>query len=305
MSTSTLPAATPTSQPDGYPFHIGTRYVPGVDADGNPTITPVPLTEEDFLHPLEGDRFMLNDAHWLAVTYLYSAIQTACRNRPGVHVLGDHRIDWQHEGIRAHGPDLAVFNNFPADWDPYLGTFPVVDQQAETLAVFEATSESTRKVDIGNKFEEFAEVGIPYYLIVDTAEPTGAREIRGYHLSRGRYRAMKSDDALGYFVPGLKMWFRWDADTDRVVAADEDGHDIPNAPELANQLAEERQLAVAERKRADAERKRADDERKRADDERKQTEVERKRADSAENRADELAKELASLRAQLADKNGS
>ena len=287
MSTATPFLGDPTTaKPDGYPFHIGTRYLQGVDEDGKRTVTPVPLSEEDFLHPQEEDRFMLTDAHTQAVFYIVSAIQMVTRNRPGIRVLSDHRVDWQYEDIPAHGPDIVAFDNFPSDWDPYLGTFPVVDFDVETLVVFEVTSESTRHIDLGKKFDEFTLVGIPYYLIVDVAEPTGARGIRGYHLNGShRYQEMRRDATLGFMVPGLRMYFRWDAEADRVVAADEDGRDIPYAPELADQL--------------DGERQRADDAEIRSDRMELRAESAEQQAQAEKKRADQLAQELSELRAKL------
>jgi len=271
--------------PDGFPFHIGERPVVTRDAQGKIIdVTFVPLTEEDFLHPQEEDRFMLTDAHSIAVAYLRYAIETHCSKRPGIHVLSDHRIDWQQGKIKPHGPDVVAFDNFPSDWDPSEGTFPVVDRGAEVLVVFEVTSESTREIDFGKKFEEFAKVGIPYYLIVDTAEPSGAIEILGYQLSGRKFKEMPRDPDLGYFIPGLKMWFRWDDDDNRVYATNEAGANIPEGPEYKAMLEAEKQRGDAEQRRADTAELRAD--------------TAELRAEAEKQRADELARELAELRSR-------
>ena len=52
------------------PFRIGYRYVRSVGPDGRENSVMVPLTEEDFLHPQEGDRFMTNELHMETMTYL-------------------------------------------------------------------------------------------------------------------------------------------------------------------------------------------------------------------------------------------
>ena len=263
--------------PDGYPFHIGTRVICHRNDAGDIVEREfVPLTEEDYLHPEEEDRQMLVEAHYTAAHYLLHALQIVSGDRPELKIFCDHRIDWQIEGLKPLGPDIVVFDNFTRTWDPYRATLPVRDFGAKVIAVFEVTSPSTRHIDFEAKFEAFADVGIPYYLIVDTAEPNGEPQILGYRLSRGQYRPMHRDAKLGYMVPPLKMYFRWQ--DDRVIAADEDGQDIPDGPELAA-------LYEAEAERANAQTERAN--------------AEALRANAETARADALAAELAELKAKL------
>jgi colicin import membrane protein len=274
----------PLRRPPEYPFHIGYRPVIGVDADGTPTYTEVPLTEEDFLHPQEGDRFMLVDAHQLALVYLVHALRLGCRHLPAVRVFTDHRIEWQVPGVLPHGPDAVLFDRFTAAWDSHEGTLRVRDTGADVLAVFEVTSESTRHIDFGQKFAEFARAGVPYYLIVDVAEPNGNADVLGFRLVNGSYRPMRRDPALGYFLPRVGLSLRW-AD-DRLIVADEDGRDIPDSREAGLELDALAAEALAEKERADAEKVRAD--------------AEKQRADAEKARAEELARELAELKARLA-----
>ncbi len=262
MATETLEQPA-TKLPDGYPFHIGTRVICHRDDAGAIVDREyVPLTEEDYLHPQEEDRQMLVDAHVAATDYLRHALRIGLGDRPDLKVFADHRIDWQIEGLKPLGPDIVVFDNFTRTWDPYRATLPVRDFEAKVVAVFEVTSPSTRHIDFEAKFEAFADVGIPYYLIVDTAEPNDEPRILGYRLSRGQYRPMHRDPKLGYMVPPLKMYFRWQ--DDRVIAADEDGNDIPDGPELAALYEAEAARANAETARADAQTERANVESERA-----------------------------------------
>ncbi len=285
MATETRPVPE-TELPDGYPFHIGTRVICHRDDAGEIVDREyVPLTEEDYLHPDEEDRQMLAEAHYTAAYYLLHALKIGLCDRPELKVFCDHRIDWQIEGLKPLGPDVVVFDNFTKPWDPYRGTLPVRDFDAKAVAAFEVTSPSTRHIDFEAKFEAFADVGIPYYLIVDTAEPNGEPRIRGYRLSRGQYRPMHCDPKLGYMVPPLKMYFRWE--NDRVIAADEDGHDIPDGPELAALYEAETVRANAETVRANAETVRAN--------------AETVRANAETARADALAAELAELKVKLTD----
>ena len=223
------------------PFRIGYRYVKSVGDDGRERAVMVPLTEEDFLHPQEEDRQMLNDLHTVTVHYLRDAVRLANEGRPGFRVFSDHRIDWQVPGILPHGPDVVAFDNFFTDWDPLRGTLPVRDVGAEVLAVIEVTSEATRATDFEPNFLEFFEAGIPYYVILDAAGPEGFEKVFGYGRGDDGFEPLPRDDRLGTFVPNINLWLRWAGD--RFVAATDDGADIPTTLELAGLAARERQRA--------------------------------------------------------------
>jgi len=251
MSTGILNPPERMPPPADDPFYIGRRPVFKRDASGrNIVVDYIPMTEEDFLHPIEEDRFMITDPHILACIYLMHAIAVGLRHRPAVRAFSDHRIDWQVPGIKPHGPDMAVFDNFPPKPDKFFGTLPVKDVGAVPVAVFEVTSESTRHVDLGPKFEEYAAVGIPYYMIVDLAAPNGLPDILAFRLVEGEYRDMQRYPDLGYLVAPLGMWFR--VEGDRVVAANEDQKDIPDSREMGMLIDAEKVRADAEKARADA-----------------------------------------------------
>lgn len=299
MSSELLATPRPAQNVD--PFHIGTRYVKCFDANGKQVDKWVPLTEEDFLHPQEEDRFMLNNAHNIAVRYLHQAILQACRARPAIRVFSDHRIDWQHPDIAPHGPDLVVFDRFTMEWDDLRGTLPVADLGIEVVAVFEVTSESTRYIDLDKKFVEYAAVGIPYYIVVDVAEPNGNPNVRGYRLDGDRYKPMRRDAELGFMVPGLKMWFRWSNDT--VVAANEDGQDIPDTLGLVESLDEMTVKSEAYKQQSEAYKQQSEAYKLQSEAFQQQMVNERTRADQAQTRAneairrgEELATELRLLR---------
>ncbi len=297
MATETL-EQTETKLPEGYPFHIGTRVVNHLDADGELIETEsVPLEEWDFLHPQEEDRFMLTDAHSVTVDYLRHAIITGCRDLKGIRVFTEHRIDWQIGGIEPHGPDLAVFDRFTGDWNPFLGTLPVADVGAEIVAVFEVTSPSTRKIDIGTKFDEYAEVGVPYYVIVDIVDPDRGPNIRGYRLAKGKYIPMRYEASTGSVIPALRLWFRWEKN--RIVVADEDGRDIPDSLETARQLEDVREIAILETRRADIAEQLVEAASVRAEAEAARAAIAETAAHAEKTRADALAAELVELKAKL------
>jgi len=293
------------------------------NADGSAVELEVPLTEEDFLHPQEEDQFMIVDAHAVSHQYLVHAIRYGCRHRTGIRLFSEHRVDWQVPGILPHGPDVVVFDRFTVEWNSTNGTLPVVDLGVDVVAVFEITSKSTRHIDLGDKMDEFELARIPYYLVVDEAAPNGIPELLGFRLiDRTHYREMRRDPALGFMVPQLALWFRYE--NGRLIVADEDGKDIPDSrgvglanDALAEQLMEAKNDAAVERFRAKqaedeaaAARLRTEDELKRADvaqvaaaKELQRAEAEKQRAELAEQRetAEKERAEAEKQRAELAE----
>ena len=116
---------------------------------------------------------------------------------------------------------------------------------------------------------------------------------------------MRRDAELGFMVPGLKMWFRWS--NDALVAANEDGQDIPDTLELVESLDEEKVKSEAFRQQSEAYQQQSEayqqlmvTERARADLEQTRANEADRRAEEAGRRAEELAAELRLLRGDTA-----
>ena len=250
MVPETLPE-TATKLPDGYPFHIGTRLVNHRDAEGNIVRHEyVPLTIEDYLHPQEEDKFYVSNRHSITVRYLGHALELNLRDRLRLKTFIEQRVDWQVEGIEPHAPDAVVLDGYSIPYDDMLGTVPVRDLGCVPLAVFEVTSEATRHTDFGEKLDEFLDVGIPYYFAIDVAAPNGAPAILAMQRINDRYRLMPEHPKLGFMLPELKLYFRWEED--RLIVADREGSDIPDSATLGAELDASRRRADAETVRADA-----------------------------------------------------
>jgi Uma2 family endonuclease len=287
-----------------YPFDIGYRWV----KDGSVDVQ-VPLTEEDFLHPEEEDRFMSTEAHVQAVTYLWQAIQSVHRDRSDIHVFCEHRVDWQEDGVRPMGPDVAVYDHFEDEWDRYVGTVPVQEWGITPILVIEVTSISTRLTDLERKPQLYDEAKVPYFLIFDFYSEGGLEVVPALvalrRTKRG-YVRMKVDAEYGFWVPTVEMWFKFEGD--RVVARDSRKERILSSLEKSEKIDEQQIQLLAEKQRAEHEKHRAEAEKQRAEHEKQRAEHEKQRAEHEKQRADELAKELAELKAKLANpstkKNG-
>jgi Uma2 family endonuclease len=181
-------------------------------------------------------------------------------------------IDWNKEGIRPHAPDVTVLREVQNR--PHLTSYRLRETGGSPMLVIEVTSARTRHLDVQglrtpNKFQHYARVGIPIYVIVDLAKVERDEEeivpLLAYRLNEaGQYIPIQWDVqgrlwletvglALGY-DDGEVAWF----DADGRVLHSYNG--VVQAYEAAEQRAEE------ERQRAEEERQRAEEERQRAEE---------------------------------------
>ena len=308
------------------PFFYGWRYVERKRDDGTIFSEQVPLTEWDVLHPQEGDFIMTNDAHSEICRYLKGAFRYHLTNHPGALVLGDHRVDWQVEGIEPHGPDLSVFFD-SAPWDPRRGTYPMHDMGARPICAIEVTLPSTRSGDFGAKITEYCAVGIPLYVIIDLPEENEPLDIRflAFHPTPNGPEQILLPDESRIWIPEVNLWIAIGGEY--VICLDSEGNPIRDLAGQAQLAQEEKQradraekLALDEKRKKEAALKRAEDEKreketalkekeatfKRAEDEKREKEIalkkaqdEKQRADDEKQRADESLRRVQELEAEL------
>lgn len=271
-------------------FAYGWRYVVEVQPDGSEKSVQVPLTLEDILHPREEDFRLLSDPHTQDCVYLGCVFKAALSQTPSAHVLADCRVAWDAEGEYGHGPDVAVIFNVRAykEWS----TFNTVDEGTKPALIIEVTSPSTRSTDLVNKVEEYAEVGVPHYVIADARERRGYNRrvtLIDYHLSPNGDYVRREVNAEGrIWLPEVKLWLGVDAG--RLVCFDVNGErretyvELAVAREEAEQIAADQSLArvraehrtkIESQARAEAERRVSDAEQKASEAERRASEAER------------------------------
>jgi colicin import membrane protein len=252
----------PTPQED--PWFYGWRYLEQTDKDGRVKLIQVPLTEEDVLHPQEDDFIVQNDDHTNDCHYLKTILDAHLADRSDIHVFHDHRMDWGVEGIEPHGPDFAVVEGFPEDWDGQRGTFLLTEFGARTLLVIEVTSPTTRRGDLNAKVTEYYEAGIPYYAIVDRQFQGGEQpRMFAYRAGEQGYVLVEPDEEGWLALEPIGLWLRFeegrlacrDAECRRLLDSREVLQEAQRAEARADAAARARQEAQA---RADAERARAE-----------------------------------------------
>lgn len=290
-------------------YRYGWRYVAQKDEDGNETWVQQPLTEEDVLHPQEGDFIVQTDYHVENVGTLGHALEAVF----GYSVIGgqgptmvriDGRTNFQVVGVNPMGPDLGIFCNLNQPFERGSGTFNVKDYDAEIVAVIEVTSPSTRNKDLREKPALYFQAGVPILIIVDY-DPVLAEQgqhvihVKGFRATPTGYVAMPLDARGRLWVDELHLWIA--PEGGRVVCYDAKDNRFPVYSEL---LA----LKEAETKRANDEakaRKKAED--RAADEAKARKKAAARLADEAKARkkAEDLAADEAKARKASEDKLAS
>lgn len=223
------------------PYFYGFRYVERPDLDGQEHTVIEPLTEEDVLHPQEGDHITQNDQHGLDCNYLRNVLSANVTHIPHPVVLGDCLIDLGVKRVKPLASDAAVFADVPTRrlWS----TFRVRDEGARWVLVGEVTSPATRDKDLHVKPRLYYQAGVPLYFIVDQESVRGGvRQLRliGYERGRRAYRRMRLNAEGRLWLEPVQLWLG--VEGGRVVCYDASGRAIEDYAELeqARADAEER-----------------------------------------------------------------
>jgi Uma2 family endonuclease len=271
------------STPQTDPFFYGWRYVTRQTPQGEVVIEQVPLTEEDILHPQEGDFIVHNAAHDRDVRYLQAVIEDRIADQPEKLLLCDHRVLWDAPELGAYGPDLILFDQVHQPWNPHRGTLPVWAIGAQPVLAIEVTSPSTRDTDLTKKVDHYYRAGIPWYIIVDHMgdEDHPSLRLLAYRATPEGYVPVPLQPQ-GLWVEPLRLWLQ--VEGDRVWCADEQGQRIPD---LREQRDQERQRAQQALEQAEAERRHALEEHRKAIQAQQRAEEEHRKAIQAQQRAEE------------------
>jgi colicin import membrane protein len=300
------PSTSSRATPETDPFFYGWRYVTRQTPHGE-VIEQVPLTEEDILHPQEGDFIVHNAAHDRDVRYLQAIIEDRIADQPEKLLLCDHRVLWDSPELGAYGLDLILFDQVKEPWNPHRGTLPVWGIGAEPVLAIEVTSPSTRHTDLTKKVDHYYRAGIPLYIIVDhddkEDEEHPAVRVLAYQAGPNGYVPVP-EQAGGVWVEPLGVWLR--AEGDRVWCWDQQGHRIPDlrqqrdeerrrAEELQRQAEEQRRRAEELQRQAEEQRRRAEELQRQAEEERRQAEEERLKRLALEEKLRQLEQKLQRL----------
>ncbi len=277
MLTKTLTPPPRTDVLPEDPFALGWRIIPHPLANGQIYHERIPLTLNDILHPQEEDYRVHSTNHQFFCLYFADAFGGKLHHDPQAVVLHDVRVAWATPEMDAHGPDISVIFNVKQrkNWS----TFDEVEEGTKPSLIVEVTSPATRKVDLEDKLDDYALVGVDYYLIVDMKRKKRKDQyvLLGYVLQGGRYEAIEPDERGWLWLPPVGLWVG--IENNKPYCYDEQGQRVADYTEIKVQLEEE----VEARQQAEA-----------------RAEIEAEARQQAEVQLREMAAELARLRTELA-----
>ena len=177
------------------------RWVEG--PDGRMELLERPLTPEDFLNPLYGDKWLQGKRHAKTMAELGEHLERHLRFRPDVEILMDvqHRLG---PGLPNPSPDVSVIfgvRNPERDRE----SFDLVEEGVGPSLILEVISPKDpriRRLDEVNKVKLYERVGVQEYLLVDLPrEATGHRfRLKGYRLGIDQRYQPIVPDAEGFLL---------------------------------------------------------------------------------------------------------
>jgi colicin import membrane protein len=221
--TSTTIAAVPAPSD---PYVYGWRDIRITLANGEQQWQRVPLTLADVLHPQEEDMLMPTEEHERWRNYLYSVMTALLMDEPMAVVLSDTNVAWDVPDIKPHRPDIAVIFDVrqPKNWS----TFDVREEGTRPALIIEITSPKTRNVDLEDKFDEYEQVEVPFYVIIDIRQRRRGvtRELKGYRLTPTGYGVVQPNEQGWLWLEPVSAWL---AITDGAIACyDQAGNRLEN-----------------------------------------------------------------------------
>jgi Uma2 family endonuclease len=218
------------------PFRYGWRYVKESREDGSEEWRQVPLTLEDVLHPQEEDHIPVRPLHEIDCTYLVGVFRTRPLQPALWWVTLDLRIDWGFPAVGCHSPDIAVFVGLRHEPDLEKGTLDLTTAGGHCVLALEVVSPDRRRVDVVDKFQEYHQVGVPLYIIVDQDGEQGPREIRGYRHTPQGYQLLPLTAEGRLPLPGMGLWLGFH--DRRVACFDATGKEVGDYTRISEELEE-------------------------------------------------------------------
>ncbi|MEI7684598.1 MAG: Uma2 family endonuclease [Planctomycetota bacterium] len=231
------------------PFYYGWRDVASETPDGKWVIRREPLTLEDCLHPQMGDVILESSLHAAILTYLSSVFRDRLAGDETALVLRDTGIFWDDLEIRHHSPDVAVIfgvREKRVDWS----SFYVAEQQTRPKLIIEVVSPKTRENDVDRKVDQYHQVRVPIYVIVDRIGDDW--RLIGYQWTPTEYLPMPTDKEGRLWLEPVGLWLG--LKSDGVVLYDgATGRAIGDYSQVSKERDVETERADAEAERANAE----------------------------------------------------
>ena len=138
--------------------------------------------------------------------YLYNALSALLYEHKKVLILSNTNVAWDDPEIKPHRPDLAVI--FDVQTKRNWSTFDVKAEGTRPALIIEITSPATRSVDFQEKYDQYEQLRVPFYVIID-AIPRRRRvtyELKGYRLTADGYVPLLLDARGWLWLEPVRAW---------------------------------------------------------------------------------------------------
>ena len=245
-------------------------------------IRPLPGTTRDPLYPdSDGKPMGETDYHITAIILLREALQDyfAAADRDDVYVGTNLFLYYEKGKPSGHrDPDALVAKGVG---NHFRRSFRVWEEGRPPQVIFEISSPSTWREDLGEKRTLYARLGVIEYFLFDPEGDCLDPRLQGFRLEKGDF--VELTPAADGGLTSIELGLRFTMEDYMLRLTD---------VETGAAVATRSERAIEESDRAEREHDRAEQERRRADEERLQAEQERRRSE-------ELTSEVARLQALL------
>lgn len=241
------PVPTPATLPYGWRYRIETR------PNGTQYYVEMPLTEEDFLDPQEGDRKMQKSKHARCAVEMFNRLDNYYADDPTTNVFFDLKMEWGIPGLKNPAPDIAVVPQM-REKDPDLGTFRVLEQHTRPTLVIEVMSPHYQG-DNTVKVKLYDNAGIKEYLVVN---PYHGNQRNQYHLTLYRlvgktYQSIQPESDGLLYSETTDVFFSVSANKQEVILTMATGEKLLTAREERQARQQERQARIVAQAQAQTE----------------------------------------------------
>jgi Uma2 family endonuclease len=238
-------------------FYYGYRYNVIYDDEGNEDLVMVPLTQDDFMDPQEGDMFMQGSQHNKDIAALFSIFCYLYQHNPDITIFSQLKMIWGIVGMSEPAPDIAVVPEVKEPNKP-RSSFRVQEEGTQPIFALEVVSPRYRRDDLQKKVAVYQQMGIEEYFIIDSGlrermiDPKLSYSMLGYRLHGGIYTKVQPNSQGLLYSQINNIWLGANEAKDGFLVIDgQTGEPILPADERANIA--EAQVAVESASRQVAE----------------------------------------------------
>jgi Uma2 family endonuclease len=245
---------------------------------------PVTSNKEIYYPESDGKPVGETDWHISAIAYLRESLRMQYRREQKIYVAAAN-LFYYEEGNPATFvvPDVYVVKGATKQ-DRRI--YKLWEERRTPCVIFEITSRSTRRQDLGEKRALYEMLGVQEYFLFDPLGEYLRPQLQAFRLQNDFYAPIAANEDGAVFSEELQLILQPEAHLLRLIDP-KTGQALPTLDEAVELMAE----AI---ERAETENQRAEQEAQRAEQEAQRTQAEAQRANTAEA-------ELARLRAELED----